>query len=307
MSEKLGSVLIAEVGSITTRVTLIDSVEGETRLIGQAEAATSMEPPYEDVLIGILEGAARIADATGRQLLRDGRLMKPQNNERDGINHVLVTTSAAGNLALIIAGIARDVSARSALHAARSTYTAILQTVTLDDAVLHPELQRTSSWVERQVQTMLALQPDAIVLAGGLEQGAKEVLCRLARIIGFSIEHMAGANQQHSRRSRPAFPVIYAGNTEARQCVQQALGNRAEVRMVDNLRPTMEDEQLEGVRHELVRLYEQRMLQNLPGSDSLAHLCSAPVTTACHMSGVMTRFLSERYWAACVVARCWRV
>jgi hypothetical protein len=292
MSFDLGAVLIAEVGSLTTRVTLVDTVEGETRLIAQSEAPTSSEPPYEDVLIGVLEATVRVAEISGRQLLREGRLFKPQNNERDGINHLIVTTSAAGNLEVIIAAIARDVSAHSAQRAAHSTYTNILQVVTLDDAAMNPELQRTTSWVERQVQTMLDLRPDAVLMAGGLEGGAQEVLCRLARVVSFALAHMSDEGSQQRNAARP---VIYAGNSEARDCVQQAMGQRAELSIVENIRPTLDDEHPETVRRAMVRLYERLILPRLPGIHTLRELCSIPVTTACKSEGVITRFLAERY------------
>lgn len=295
MSDKPGSVLIAEVGSTTTRVTLIDTVDGESRLLGQAEVPSTVEPPYADALIGVLEATAYIAEATGRQLLRDGRLLQPQNNERDGINHLVLTTSAAGNLELIIVAIAHDISARSALHATRNIYSNVLQTVTLDDAALDPVLQRTTSWVERQVQTMLSRRPDAILLAGGLESGATDVLCRLARIVGFTIEHMPRETDRQSQRDGPICPVIYAGNSEAQECVREALANRARVLVAENLRPSLEEERLEQTRSELNHLYNERVLPRLPGMGGLKRLCSGTINTVCEAEGIMTRFLSERY------------
>lgn len=295
MAETLGSVLIAEVGSLVTRVILVDTVEGETRLIGQAEVATTAEPPYEDVFIGVLEAAVRIADTTGRVLLDNGRLLRPQNAERDGINHILVTSSAAGTLEAIIVGIARDVSARSAQHAIRSTYTNILQTVTLDDAPLDADLRRTTSWVERQVQTMLVLRPHVIMLAGGLEGGARDVLVRLARVVAFTLSHMGGGVGGQQRRDTPACAVIYAGNSEVQEQVVEVLSGQAETLVVDNLRPALELERLEAARAAVGRLYEERMLKRLPGIKALEHLSSKPVTTVCASEGIMTRFLAERY------------
>lgn len=295
MAETLGSVLIAEVGSVTTRVTLLDTVDGECRLIGQAEVATSTEPPYEDVLIGVLEAAAHIAEMSGRVLLQDGRLMRPQNPERDGINHIIITSSAAGNFEVLIVGIARDVSARSALHTVRSTYTTVLQVATLDDAPLDADWRRHTSWVERQVQTMLQLRPHVILLAGGLEGGARDVLVRLARVVAFALSYMTGTAGGQSRRDVPACAVIYAGNSEVQEQVVEVLSGHAETLVVDNLRPRLEQERTEAARAALARLYDERMLKRLPGMPTLEHMCSRPLTTVCASAGIMTRFLAERY------------
>src|SRR5919201_948175 len=128
------AVLVAEIGSNTTRVTLVDAVDGEARLIGQAEVPSTVEPPYENALIGILEAAVQISEATGRQLLEDGSLLMPQTSERDGVSSVVALTSAAGLLGVVITAVASEVSARSALRASHATYTSVLQVVTLDDA-----------------------------------------------------------------------------------------------------------------------------------------------------------------------------
>lgn len=45
MANALGAVLIAEVGSLITRVTLVDQVDGESRLISRAEVLSSTELP----------------------------------------------------------------------------------------------------------------------------------------------------------------------------------------------------------------------------------------------------------------------
>jgi hypothetical protein len=77
--------------------------------------------------------------------------------------------------------------------------------------------------------------------------------------------------------------------------VSAALEKHTKVQLVDNLRPTLEQEQLEEVRRALVRLYDEQILTRLPGMAGLKQVCSAPVTTVCHASGVITRFVAERY------------
>ena len=171
MPQKPSATLVAEIGSVTTRVTLVDTVDGEARLIGQASVPSTTEPPYENAVIGILEAATQLSEATGRQLMRDGSLLMPQTAERDGVDTVIGVTSAGAPMGVVIAAVSSEVSARSALHASRATYTSILQTVTLDDAA-GVAAGNDSSWIERQVQALLSLRPDLVIIAGGLEDGA---------------------------------------------------------------------------------------------------------------------------------------
>jgi hypothetical protein len=294
MFNEPSAALVAEIGSITTRVTLVDAVDGEARLIGQAEVPTTTDPPFANATIALLEAASQIGDATGRQLLQEGRLLMPQSNERDGVDLVVVTTSAAGLMGVVITAIANEVSARSALHASRATYTSVLQVVTLDDSAKVAEGQDTS-WIERQVQTLIGLRPDVVFIAGGLEGGAEDAITRLAHIVGLTALDARVDAEGQQRHDITARPVIFGGNSGAREQVIEALSGRAEPIMVENIRPTLEREQLDPARRTLVGLYNDRILTKLPGMPALRDICTTPISATCDAIGLMTRFIAERY------------
>ncbi len=262
-------------------------------MIGRAEVPSSLEPPHQNALFGILEAAAQISETIGRQLLREGQLLMPQNKERDGVDRLICITSATGTLALVVTAIAGDVSARSALHVCRSTYTSILQVITLDDAMMRSS-GGGASWIVRQIQAMLSLEPDAVFIAGGLEGGATDALHRLAHIVGLTALRTSVDTGGQQSQNLMARPVIYAGNSDARDQVVEALSGRAETLVVDNVRPSLTQERLEPAREALSRLYDERILTRLPGLPALRRLCHVPVTTVCSMSGLMTRFIAER-------------
>lgn len=295
MADDLGAVLVAEIGSLITRVTLVDEVDGESRMVGHAEAISSAEPPYQNVLYGVLEAVAQISEMTGRQLLRDGQLIMPQNSEGNGVNYVIAVTSAAGPMSLVIVTIASAFSGRSALRASRGTYTAVRQMVTLDDAqgrtVQNPDDQ---SWAERQVEELLRLQPDAVLIAGGLEDGASDAVRRLAHLVGLTAFRVRFDQPGTQGRPVTARPVIYAGNSAAREHVIAALSDRAEIFVVDNLRPALDHERLDPARQELARLYEKLILPRLPGWSDLRRIAAAPTRTVCEAEVLLTRFLAER-------------
>ncbi|NTW00527.1 MAG: hypothetical protein HGA19_04375 [Oscillochloris sp.] len=295
MPDTLGSVLIAEIGSLITRVTLVDQVDGESRMIGHAETSSSLEPPYQNALYAVLEATALISEITSRQLLREGQLIMPQSSDRDGINQLVVVTSAAGPMTLVITAIAADVSARSALHASRATYTALLQSVTLDDASGQPLVSSGDlSWIERQVQSLLSLRPDAVLIAGGLEHGAVDAVNRLAHIVGLTAVSTTVDSSGQQRQDITARPVIYAGNSDARERVVEALSDRAEIFVVENLRPSLDEERLGPTRQELARLYEKQIMPRLPGIAGLRRMSRAPIRTVCDTTSLVARFAAER-------------
>ena len=297
MSDTPCCILVAEIGSLTTRVTLVDEVDGERRMIGRAEVFSSIEPPHQHAFMAVLEGTVQIAEATGRQLLHEGQLLMPQNRERDGIDQVVFVSSAAGDLALVITAIASDVSARSALHASRCTYTSLLQIITLDDPMMRTSGDGSDSWIVRQIQSMLAQRPDLVLMAGGLEGGASEALGRLAHIVGLTNLRTAVDTSGQQRQDVAPRPVIFAGNSAASGHVTEVLADRAEILIVDNVRPTLEVERLEPARQEIIRLYDERILDRLPGLPTLRRLSSksAPITTVCNVEGLITRFVAEQY------------
>jgi hypothetical protein len=292
MANEPGAVLVVEIGSVITHAVLVDAVDGVARLIGLAEVPSTIEQPYEDATIAIRDAVEQIAASTGRHLLHEGQLLMPQNAERDGINAVVATTSAAGYMSLVVAAVSSDISARSALHASHATYTSVLQTITLNDTAEAGRVQDLS-WIERQVQRLIGIQPDVVLLAGGLEDGAEQPLVRLAHIIGLT---STGARSDDSIATRSGTRhVIFAGNSQGREQVIEALSQKAALRVVDNLRPSLEVEQLEPARQALVELYGEQMLPALPGMNALRRLCAAPVRTVAESTELATRFLAEQH------------
>lgn len=310
MSDEPGAILVAEIGSITTRVMLFDVVDGETRLICQVERPSSIEPPHEDSTIAILEGIEQISGLIGRTLLHEsGQLIMPQNEERDGVNHIVAVTSGAGNLGVIITAIATDISARSSLHACRSTYSCIMQVVALDDfdknrerlnnrplpAASKKALLTTTSWIERQVESMLASTPDVVVIAGGLEGGTSDIPKRLAHIVSLTTLRTSVDASGQQRQDSIRHPVIYAGTSAAQDKVRDILAGRADVIVLDNVRPTLERQNLDPIRQEMDRLYHEHILSRLPGIEVLQSLSQVPITTVYNAENIVTRFVAERY------------
>lgn len=285
--ELVRAILAVEIGSLITRVSLIDEVDGESRLIGQTETLTSRELPYRNVFFAVQEATAQLADLTGRQLLRDGRLLMPRISTGDGIDAVIVVTSALEPLRVVVAAIASDVSARSALHAVRGVPNVVLAVVTLDDVSVRSMTGVMQSWLERQLETLLPLSPDVVVLAGGIEGGTVAATKRLAHLINLKLSFTAAIRQ-------PLPTIIYAGNTSVQPQIQAALsGHNCELITVANVRPTLDQEVLTPLRQALLACYA-RQLTDVPGIDQLIASDQTTLRTAAESQYVMTRFLAER-------------
>jgi MutL protein len=88
--------------------------------------------------------------------------------------------------------------------------------------------------------------------------------------------------------------VIFAGNSKSREPVIEALSGRADLSLVENVRPSLEVERLEPARQAIVKLYNDTFLPNVPGAQALRRLSKAPLSTSCDATGLITRFIAER-------------
>lgn len=275
--EEYTALLVAEVGTAWTRVALVDGVADTYRLVARAEAWSTHQLPQHDVMAGILQAVAVIAETSGRELVRNGQLLQPMDADGNGVSALVVTTSIGGVLPVLVFALSAARSARSASHAARATYTQVIRNFALDEAG-----GESSDWLNRQIVQLAQSHPGAIVIAGGLDGGAAAPLQRLAEIVRLVCRQQT---------DMPA--IIFAGNPDAAPAVQRMLDGLP-LTVVENLRPGEGRERLEPTRYALRRVYAERRLNALPGGAAL-HRGVANVSSVAEDQGVMTRFLAERF------------
>ena len=251
------SILAIDCGSTTTQVTLFGLVGGEFRFIARGEAPSSVEPPWNDVMTSVKQAIQQLSEVTGWLFLDDrGQLITPER-QNSGVDTVVATTSASEPLRLVLAGIMRDVSlasARRAIGMSSAMVDGLVSVDGRDTAIL-------SSDVGGQLRLINELMPDAVVIVGGVDGGADKPVLQ-------SVEAMALACSVLPEHSRP--PLIYAGNASLRAQVAEIVGNQAELRAVDNVRPSLEVENLWPLRAEIEDLYRLRKMERLPGLGTLA-------------------------------------
>ena len=185
--------LVVDIGSTTTKALLFERRRGRYELIGDAQAATTVEAPTEDVTVGLVEAIKALGAAVGRRLLRDGR---PVVGE--GIDAFLATSSAGGGLQILVSGLARSVTAKSAYRAACAAGGVLLDVLAIDDGRMPHE----------KVEAIEHLRPDMILIAGGVDGGTKTHVVELAELI-------AAADPKPRLGRGYRLPVIYAGNVDA--------------------------------------------------------------------------------------------
>lgn len=297
MSQDILRIVATDCGSTTTKAILIErNPSGEYRLVARGEAPTTVERPFEDVTIGVTNAMTELEEVSEdhvpegftphrRTLLKNGqvwRMIKEGNrdetrsNEFEGSDLYVSTSSAGGGLQMMVAGVVRSMSAESAERAALGAGAILMDTLAVDDGRKDFE----------KVERLRKLRPDIILMSGGTDGGTKTHLVDMAEVI---------------RRADPKprfgdmkLPVIFAGNKEVRTEVGEVLGETIELNIVDNLRPTLDEENLDPARDEIHELFLQHVMQQAPGYNKLLEWASYDVMATPNAVGKLLKAYADQ-------------
>jgi len=111
-------ILATDCGSTTTKAILIERTDEGYRLIARGEAPTTVEAPFDDVTIGVLNAMRELEEVTGRTLLTDNKVFIRSSLDNDaGADLYVSTSSAGGGLQMMVMGVVKTMTAESAQRA----------------------------------------------------------------------------------------------------------------------------------------------------------------------------------------------
>ncbi len=274
------SILATDCGSTTTKAILIEKRNGVFRLIVRGEAPTTVEAPVEDVTQGVLNAVAEVQELAGRQILTDDgkALIKPYDEKtKKGVDIYVSTSSAGGGLQMMVTGVVKTMSGESATRAALGAGAIVMDVLATNDGRLpHQKIQRIRH-----------LRPDMILLSGGVDGGNTKQVIGLAEII-------AAASPKARLGVGYELPVLYAGNKDAREQIKGALGNKVALDITDNLRPSMEKENLMPTRQKIQHLFLEHVMSHAPGYPHLMELTDVPIMPTPGAVGDIMQLISKK-------------
>ncbi len=274
--EGIRSILVADCGTVLTKVVLLDRVAGAYRFVARGEALTTLDDPWQDVILGIQHAIEQIEETTGRVLLDErGTLISPEQEDGVGVDGFVGLVSAPPPLRVVLAGLVRDLSLASAERAVAGTYSQVVGLITRDPR---------AGWMseEEQVRLILDREPEVVCIVGGTDGGATEPVLELV-----SATVLACSMLEEGRRPL----VLFAGNKALREPVVKAVGGLTEIRSADNVRPEPDVEQQEGVRAELEAFYNERRLARLPGGEWFQRWSMTPLTPTASAFAQLIRYI----------------
>ncbi len=316
------SILVADCGTVFTKVSLLGLVEGQYRLMARGEAPTTTAAPHQDITKGIVQAINEIEFITGRHFVADGRLISPEQSSGDGADLFISTMSAGGPIRLLVIGAVdsalEDLAAQavSGLYAETFALPSPSYLVATRSAPLSvgagamasstPGLQ--GQWTpdridlewERQLVRIRELQPHAALIVGLADgpagptplQEACQLVNNAVQELNKSLNGSASATSSSQDASIVPLPVLYAGAPQYVEAVRRMLNGYAEVTRVETL---VSQEQLGPTSMAATALYEREVIRRIPGYDHmLSWSSSVPVATASSLSSLV-RFLAQHY------------
>lgn len=273
---QLNVILATDCGSTTTKAILIEKKAEGYRQTFRGEAPTTVEAPFEDVTRGVLNAIEETEELAGRKILEEGRILTPAD-DRQGVDVYISTSSAGGGLQMLVAGAVKSMTAESAQRAALGAGAIVMDVIATNDGRLPHE----------KIGRIRDLSPDMILLSGGTDGGTVSHVVELA-------EYIAAARPRPRLGHEFRLPVIFAGNKDARRQVARTLADHTALTIADNIRPTLEQENLGPARAQIQDLFLEHVMAHAPGYDRLMAWTAAPIMPTPAAVGKIMQTIAER-------------
>ena len=258
--ENIKVILATDCGSTTTKAILIEKKDGEFRQTFRGEAPTTVEAPFEDVTRGVLNSVIELEELSGRKILNGEKFINRGSSDSEGIDIYISTSSAGGGLQMMVAGVVKSMTGESAQRAALGAGSIVMDILASNDKRLFHE----------KVKRIRDLRPDMILFSGGVDGGTESHVIKIAEVL-------ESANPKPRLGLDFKLPVIYAGNKSAQEKIKNKLGEITDLKIVDNIRPKLEVENLQPSRDKIHDLFMEHVMAQAPGYQKLRSWTDTPI------------------------------
>ena len=258
--------LVAEIGSTTTMVNAFAGIlESKSTPAGDAldgvrenRAEDGLEDASDDAGEGVSSGPRHLGQGLAPTSVEEGDVMlgleaaiqdlkDKLKIEELSWREFLATSSAAGGLKMTVHGLVKDMTVRAAEEAALGAG-AVIRQVT------------AGRLKERQLKKISEIEPNIVLLAGGVDYGEEDTILHNARALA---------------RLELKVPVIYAGNRVLQHEVEEIFAEKGtEVLLAENVYPDIDRLNIQPTR-DLIHEVFARHIVRAPGMAKIKDWLSA--------------------------------
>lgn len=227
-------VLVAEIGSTTTVVNAFTDLETpDPKFLGQGQAPTTVLEG--NVTMGLYSAIADLKTNLGLADLT--------------WEEMHATSSAAGGLKMTVHGLVYDMTVKAAREAALGAG-AVIKEVT------------AGRIKERHLKKLLEIQPNIILLAGGVDYGEEDVILDNAELLAkFPLD----------------IPIIYGGNQAIQDEIREIFSaQQKKLYIVDNVYPNIDEFNILPTRRVIQEVFEEHIV-HAPGMARIKELITGPM------------------------------
>ncbi len=272
-----GSLLAVDVGANSTRAMLFDLVDGRYRYLAGGESRSTHVAPFFDIREGVHTAVEQIQSITGRVLIGpDEQLIIPCQMDGAGVDTFSATISIEPAVEIFVMGLLDDVSLESAKNLARTIHSHVVGSISITDR----------SNTETRINKIVHAKPELVIVAGGVESGASQSVLKLLEAVGLAAYLLPNEKKPH---------ILYVGNSELWQEARTSLETIAPITFSDNIRPSLEGEQLAASRTTLANLYIKLLEQRTSGISELNAWAKGSLLPTPAALGRVIQFLSKTH------------
>ena len=281
------SLLLVDCGSVFTTAALIGMADDQPRLLAQTQRPTTSAAPVADIMVGARDAIVEIERITGRGLLRDGRLISPEQADGSGVDSMTLVTSVGGPLRIFATGPGRETLSALLYRSLAGLFTQIEPLPPLEGPPYDAQTLQA-------IANVRALAPHVILVVGpafGSSRGPQS-LDAAAQTITRWLQALSETELTDDQPAAPAPPILFTGQPDdATQFQGQFQGGTPVFHAVQALSPST----LSPLNRAIGPIYESAALRPMPGYDRLRKLAATPPMATITSLGGVACFLAQHY------------
>ncbi len=272
-------ILATDVGSTTTKARFFEKMDDGWHFVVSGETPTTVEDPYEDVTMGVMNAVREVEELTGHSILakHGGGIIVPYEGGK-GVDLYCTTSSAGGGLQMMVTGVIKRLTGESANRAALGAGAIVMEVFATNDK--RP--------VHKKIQQIRNLRPDMILMAGGTDGGTISHVVNMAELI-------RSADPKPRLGTMYNLPIVYAGNKMARHHIENLLEKDFALSCIENIRPVLEIENTDPARRAIHELFMEHVMSHAPGYDKLMKWTDVDIMPTPAGEGMAIQLIADRY------------
>lgn len=276
----VGSILMADIGSMGTKLSLFDTVNGRYRFVAGGRAVTTTHPSQADVSLGVSRACRQIELVTGRRLMDSSGVLTPEAQDGTGVELFGAAVSSRRALRVLAFGAGDESALRPMLAGVQDACIEVVGCVSLSGV-----LAKGETVLGRVLEALRRFQPEALLLVDGPGTDSRAVFTELAQALA-SLWPIDGQAQ---------LPVVYAGEAATAAVLGEVLRGKYEVRFADGLVGEAAAGGQGSAKENLAAVWAADISNHAPGFARVQSWMSMPPIHAPRALAWITRFLSRYY------------